>query len=146
MWGVGTALGELPPYFIARAGLSVSIASLSNTFELFVARLTGQTPDDSEYEEFLHMTQQGDDVNQDGDEKTSLLVSVKRKCEHAVEKIVEKTGFLGILLCASIPNPLFDLAGITCGHFLVPFCTFFFATLLGKALIKTHLQVVESCD
>ena len=32
---------------------------------------------------------------------------------------------MGILVCASIPNPLFDLAGITCGHFLVPFWTFF---------------------
>ena len=39
-----------------------------------------------------------------------------------------------------IPNPLFDLAGITCGHFLVPFWTFFGATLIGKAVIKTHLQ------
>ena len=35
------------------------------------------------------------------------------------------------LLLASIPNPLFDLAGITCGHFLVPFWTFFGATLIG---------------
>lgn len=41
-----------------------------------------------------------------------------------------------------IPNPLFDLAGITCGHFLVPFWTFFGATLLGKAVIKMHLQKV----
>ena len=40
-----------------------------------------------------------------------------------------------------IPNPLFDLAGITCGHFLVPFPTFFGATLLGKAVIKMHIQV-----
>eukprot|EP00731_Ephydatia_muelleri_P022548 Em0015g131a len=29
-----------------------------------------------------------------------------------------------------IPNPLFDLAGITCGHFLVPFWTFFGATVI----------------
>ena len=41
----------------------------------------------------------------------------------------------------SIPNPLFDLAGITCGHFLVPFWTFFGATLIGKAVIKMHIQV-----
>lgn len=39
-----------------------------------------------------------------------------------------------------IPNPLFDLAGITCGHFLVPFWTFFGATLIGKAIIKMHIQ------
>jgi len=41
-----------------------------------------------------------------------------------------------------IPNPLFDLAGITCGHFLVPFWTFFGATLIGKAIIKMHIQVI----
>lgn len=40
-----------------------------------------------------------------------------------------------------IPNPLFDLAGITCGHFLVPFWTFFGATLIGKAIVKMHIQV-----
>lgn len=36
MWGAGTALGELPPYFMARA-----------------ARQSGETPDDEEYREFL---------------------------------------------------------------------------------------------
>jgi len=40
-----------------------------------------------------------------------------------------------------VPNPLFDLAGIMCGQFLVPFWKFFLATLLGKALIKAHIQV-----
>ncbi|VDO65069.1 unnamed protein product, partial [Onchocerca flexuosa] len=40
-----------------------------------------------------------------------------------------------------IPNPFFDLAGITCGHFLVPFWKFFLATLIGKAIFKMHLQM-----
>jgi hypothetical protein len=62
--------------------------------------------------------------------------------EYRVQMLVERAGFLGILLCASIPNPLFDLAGITCGHFLVPFWTFFGATLIGKAVIKMHIQKV----
>ncbi len=44
-----------------------------------------------------------------------------------------------------VPNPLFDLAGITCGHFLVPFWTFFGATLIGKAIIKVHIQVTCAC-
>jgi hypothetical protein len=47
-----------------------------------------------------------------------------------------------VLLCASIPNPLFDLAGITCGHFSIPFWTFFGATVIGKAIIKVHLQSI----
>jgi len=45
------------------------------------------------------------------------------------------------LLC-QIPNPLFDLAGVTCGHFLVPFWKFFGATFVGKAIFKVHIQVL----
>ena len=37
---------------------------------------------------------------------------------------------------------MFDLAGITCGHFLVPFWTFFGATLIGKAVVKMHIQKI----
>lgn len=106
MWGVGTALGELPPYFMARA-----------------ARLSGQE------------TEELDDL--DEEEKPFL-----QKAKLVVQNLVEKVGFLGILLCASIPNPLFDLAGITCGHFLVPFWTFFGATLIGKAIVKMHIQML----
>ena len=49
-----------------------------------------------------------------------------------------------IVIFMQIPNPLFDLAGITCGHFLVPFWTFFGATLIGKAIIKMHIQVCKA--
>ncbi len=34
------------------------------------------------------------------------------------------------------------MAGITCGHFCIPFATFFGATAIGKAIIKVHLQMV----
>jgi hypothetical protein len=37
---------------------------------------------------------------------------------------------------------LFDLAGVTCGHFLVPFWKFFGATFIGKAIVKVHIQVL----
>jgi uncharacterized membrane protein YdjX (TVP38/TMEM64 family) len=40
-----------------------------------------------------------------------------------------------------VPNPLFDLAGIMCGQFGIPFWNFFLATLIGKAVIKAHIQV-----
>ena len=46
-----------------------------------------------------------------------------------------------MLRIEQIPNPLFDLAGLCCGHFLVPFWTFFGATAIGKAVVKVHLQV-----
>ncbi|XP_060534127.1 vacuole membrane protein 1-like isoform X2 [Cylas formicarius] len=115
-WGAGTALGELPPYFMARA-----------------ARLSGIDPDDEdddlkEFEELQKKQQNRDKL------------TVIEKGKLFVEELVQKVGFFGILACASIPNPLFDLAGITCGHFLVPFWTFFGATLIGKAVIKMHIQ------
>ncbi|XP_035241248.1 vacuole membrane protein 1 isoform X1 [Anguilla anguilla] len=112
MWGAGTAIGELPPYFMARA-----------------ARLSGADPDDEDYEEFEEMLEQAE---------TAQDFATRAKL--AVQNMVQKVGFFGILACASIPNPLFDLAGITCGHFLVPFWTFFGATLIGKAVIKMHIQ------
>jgi len=71
---------------------------------------------------------------------TNADLSVLDKMKIAVHDLVQRVGFIGILLCASIPNPLFDLAGITCGHFLIPFWTFFGATLIGKAVIKMHIQ------
>lgn len=116
MWGAGTALGELPPYFMAKA-----------------ARLSGEEPDSEDYEEFEDMLEPNDDGSNQ---------SLATRITLFMKQLVEKAGFLGIMACASIPNPLFDLAGITCGHFLVPFWTFFGATLIGKAIIKTHIQQI----
>ncbi|XP_069366028.1 vacuole membrane protein 1-like isoform X5 [Paralichthys olivaceus] len=110
--GAGTAIGELPPYFMARA-----------------ARLSGVDPDDEDYQAFEEILDQ-----------THSAQDFASRAKAAVQKLIHQVGFLGILACASIPNPLFDLAGITCGHFLVPFWTFFGATLVGKAVIKMHIQ------
>ncbi|XP_023341738.1 vacuole membrane protein 1 [Eurytemora carolleeae] len=114
-WGAGTAIGELPPYFMARA-----------------ARLSGSEPGEEE-QEILEL--------QEKLKKPESLTTVER-WKYRIQWAVEKVGFMGILVCASIPNPLFDLAGITCGHFLVPFWTFFGATLIGKAIIKMHIQKI----
>lgn len=112
MWGAGTALGELPPYFMARA-----------------ARLSGGSIDDDDLKELEEISDKSD-------------LTIWQKLKLGMHSLVQKAGFVGILLCASIPNPLFDLAGITCGHFLVPFTTFFGATLIGKAVIKMHIQML----
>ncbi|KAG9063407.1 Vacuolar membrane protease [Linnemannia hyalina] len=69
-------------------------------------------------------------------------VSYKERILLMVHEGMKRLGFFGIFLCASIPNPLFDLAGITCGHFLIPFSTFFGATFLGKAVVKSSIQAV----
>ena len=55
---------------------------------------------------------------------------------------VSVSGFYGVLFMASYPNIAFDLCGICCGHFLMPFWTFFLATFIGKAVIRNSYQSI----
>jgi len=107
LWGLGTAIGELPPYFVARA-----------------ASIAGKTSEE------LEELKKG--------ESHGIIDRIKL----IIYKNLHRHGFLTVLLCASIPNPLFDLAGITCGHFGIPFRTFFTSTFIGKAIVKVHLQML----
>jgi hypothetical protein len=119
MWGAGTALGELPPYFVARAH-----------------RLAGEEEEDID-------PQLAEEITGTTSRRSSVVPqqkSIAKRFKANMIRLVTKVGFFGILACASIPNPLFDLAGITCGYSLVPFWTFFGATLIGKAVIKMHIQ------
>lgn len=102
MWGLGTAIGELPPYLAARLRA-----------QAINRRLSGD--------------------NQESDASAA-------NWERWMIKIITKVGFIGILLCAAIPNPLFDAAGVASGIAQVPFLTFFGATFIGKAIIKVLLQ------
>ncbi|XP_057538608.1 vacuole membrane protein KMS1-like [Amaranthus tricolor] len=113
LWGLGTALGELPPYFISRAARS----SGSKLDE--IEDLDGSSPEDNGVF--------GKRVNQ-----------VKRWFMSHSQYLNVWT----ILLLASVPNPLYDVAGIMCGHFGIPFWKFFLATVVGKAIVKTHIQTV----
>jgi len=110
LWGAGTAIGELPPYFVSRQ-----------------ARLSGQRLEELDE---LEEEERGDKPSPSKMDRIKLLLY------HALQR----WGFWAIVICASVPNPLFDLAGLTCGHFLVPFWTFFGATFLGKAVFKVQLQ------
>lgn len=80
LWGAGTALGELPPYFMAKA-----------------SRLSGFDPEDDddlkEFEELKKKRESGADL--------SLLDRAKV----SMERVVERIGFLGILACASVSKP-----------------------------------------
>ncbi|KAL6256539.1 hypothetical protein P5V15_012650 [Pogonomyrmex californicus] len=118
LWGAGTALGELPPYFMARAARISGKSNKNDNFD----------QEDLKELEALEALENGENV--------SFVMRLKL----TMKRFVEKAGFWGILACASIPNPLFDLAGLTCGHYLIPFWTFFGATLIGKAVIKMHIQ------
>ncbi|XP_029677199.1 vacuole membrane protein 1-like [Formica exsecta] len=117
LWGAGTALGELPPYFMARA-----------------ARISGQNSKNENFDQDLKELEALEEL--ENEKNVSFVMRIKL----SMKQFVEKAGFWGILACASIPNPLFDLAGLTCGHYLIPFWTFFGATLIGKAVIKMHIQ------
>jgi hypothetical protein len=102
MWGLGTAIGELPPYLAARLR----------------AQAIGRRA--------------GGDNHDPNDEAAGW--------EIWMIKIINKVGFIGILLCAAIPNPLFDAAGVASGMAQIPFLSFFGATMIGKAVIKVLLQ------
>ncbi|XP_066312704.1 vacuole membrane protein KMS1-like isoform X2 [Miscanthus floridulus] len=120
LWGIGTALGELPPYFISRA------ARLSGSESKAVKELDAATS------------------KEDGPVASTLNRTKRWLLSHS-----QHLNFFSILILASVPNPFFDLAGIMCGQFGVPFWEFFFATLIGKAIIKTHIQtlfIVSLCN
>lgn len=118
LWGMGTALGELPPYFIARAGTSFFNAASAAGRE---------DADISLIESILSKKVE----KRSWDERLQIFIY----------RLVTLLGFWGILVAASVPNPLFDLAGIVCGRFGVGFWTFFGATLVGKAVVKCNMQV-----
>lgn len=61
------------------------------------------------------------------------------KCKLFLYRNLKDHAFIVVTLFASIPNPLFDLAGLTCGHFLIPFGVFFGATFIGKSIIKVSI-------
>ncbi|KAG1368763.1 vacuole membrane protein KMS1 [Cocos nucifera] len=113
LWGIGTALGELPPYFISRA-----------------AHLSGST---LEAMEELDAASSNDD---------GFISASLKKIKHWLVSRLQHLNFLTILVLASVPNPLFDLAGIMCGQFGISFWKFFLATLTGKAIIKAYIQTI----
>ncbi len=119
LWGLGTAIGELPPYLVAKLGTTVG------TNMCVLASIAGKR------EAELDELERSEQTTLGGRLKKWLYIGVRR---HA---------FVVVLLGASVPNPLFDLAGLTCGHFLIPFKTFFTATFIGKALIKVSIQVIR---
>ncbi|CAD7700924.1 unnamed protein product [Ostreobium quekettii] len=112
LWGVGTAIGEVPPYFVSYAatGADQAAAAIPDVEE-------GLKSDNLIKRTFARML--------------ALMLWMIRRC-----------GFLGVLVLASYPNFAFDLCGVVCGYFHMPFWKFFGATLLGKGLFKVNGQVL----
>lgn len=146
MWGAGTALGELPPYFISRAhrlagdsqnDMLEEFEELEDLVpELAEAENEGNGSGSSEVQQDQDQDQAAPAPSTTNRRRQSVATTVKGNMIHFMKRM----GFFGILACASIPNPLFDLAGIICGYSLISFWTFFGATLIGKAVIKMHIQ------
>ncbi|CAN6916252.1 unnamed protein product [Brassica oleracea] len=113
LWGIGTALGELPPYFISRA-----------------ASLSGSTVDGME------------ELEASSSEDSGFMAANLNRVKRWLLTHSQHLNFFTVFVLASVPNPLFDLAGIMCGQFGIPFWEFFLATLIGKAIIKTHIQTI----
>jgi len=80
-------------------------------------------------------------LDEDKLSKSSNL-SFMDKAKLVLYRTLKTNAFLAVTLAASIPNPLFDLAGLTCGHFLIPFGVFFGATFIGKSIIKVSIQSI----
>lgn len=108
IWGVGTALGELPPYLTSYYAAKTKLS-------------------DEEYEEFEKDIKEG---------KKNLITSMKIW----MINFIKKYGGISVFILSCWPNVMFDLCGICCGHFLMPFNSFFIPLILGKAVVKTIMQ------
>lgn len=62
-------------------------------------------------------------------------------CLDIIVHYLLKYRFLTILALASWPNATFDMCGMACGFYKVPFYIFLGATIIGKAFIKAPLQL-----
>ncbi|XXG46155.1 hypothetical protein AAC387_Pa02g1070 [Persea americana] len=119
IWGLGTVLGEIPSYFISKAQMSGSRLNAVEKPDI-------STKDDS-----------------------GFIAGHMKQTKRWLFSRLEHLTFFEILLLASVPNPLFDLAGFVCGQFGIPFWRFFLPTLIGKAIIKTFIQtafVISVCN
>jgi len=141
LWGVGTAIGEIPPYLLSYQAAKATQVSKD-------AADGGRRDGDRNLANLQYRELEA--------ERGRLVAAFRsaRGVRKAVQSIhilmnsmkmwmlhfIEKRGFWGIFLLSAYPNAAFDLCGICCGHFMMPFSEFFGATLLGKGLVKTAGQ------
>jgi membrane protein YqaA with SNARE-associated domain len=106
IWGIGTALGELPPYWLA---LTVDIKDKHSTSALF-----------------------------------DMLGDNKDRVKGYIDTTVyylKRYSFLTILGLSAWPNALFDMCGVASGLVRLPMSSFLIPTIIGKAFIKTPIQL-----
>eukprot|EP01035_Chromulina_nebulosa_P020351 gene20351-26415_t len=114
----GTAIGEIPPYWMTRASRLAAIETKKHLQD-------HKSIIDEEIPEELESNSKFNIINLFKEWMIGFL---------------QTHGFYGVLAMASFPNIAFDLCGICCGHYLMPFWDFFLATFIGKAIIRNSYQ------
>lgn len=109
----GTAIGEIPPYWMTKAAREAAIQAGTSS--------ANEMPEELE-----------------SNSKWMII----NKAKAWMVWFLQKHGFYGVLCMASYPNIAFDLCGICCGHFQMPFWTFFGATFFGKAVVRNTYQSI----
>jgi len=109
IWGLGTAFGELPPYFIARKMNYKDSKGLDKMYKLL-----------------------GDNSD-----------TIKNNVNNTVEKFRKNKNysFITIVCLSAWPNAMFDICGIAAGLVKLRVDEFLIPTIIGKALIKTPIQL-----
>merc|ERR1712086_596797 len=116
IWGIGTAIGEIPPYQFS-----------------YMAAVAGEIDEDFQAE-------LDDAKNTDAD--LGIMARYFNRMKAWMVDFIQRNGFWGVYLMSAWPNFAFDLCGMCCGHFKMDFWTLISATILGKAFTLRTIQAV----
>lgn len=161
LYSAGTAIGEIPPYWMTKsarlAAIEANNASLNSNMNggHIFGNGSGNESNSSSFDNG-GASGNGNGSNSSGATigNTDLPPDELLETHDADHRgyidwmkvwmvhFLQKHGFYGVLLLASFPNILFDVCGICCGYFLMPFHTFFAATFIGKAVVRNSYQSV----
>ena len=112
LWGIGTALGELPPFLLAKH--------------------YNETKQNTELTEI--------DENEMNDTIRLIKTYKNNKIFKKLTSCLKKYRVVSIILFSSWPNITFDMCGLMCGYYNFEVCQFLIPTIIGKSLIKAPAQ------
>ena len=116
--GAGSAVGELVPFFLARA-----------------AKRAGADP-------FAVIEEEEAAADDEAPARRPRLPLLAARTRARLEAALADGAFWKIFVLAALPNPFFDLCGLVCGSLDVSLGTYFGACFMAKALVRTPLQTM----
>ena len=116
--GAGSAVGELVPFFLARA-----------------AKRAGADP-------FAVIEEEEAAADDEAPARRPRLPLLAARTRARLEAALADGAFWKIFVLAALPNPFFDLCGLVCGSLDVSLGTYFGACFAAKALVRTPLQTM----